>query len=207
MTFGIVIASYGYGHLAAHAIETVLDQSRPFDKIWFVDDAAQDCTHLPALYPGIEYELREENLGTVRNFHDMLMTKVDTDYVMFLGADNWLRADTLQQLSAEAVRASIVTYDIMVVGSLKNEIYNRHPSELHPVAEGIYWTRCGSYHGSMMYDTVIAREAGGYAYKAMDRTMEDMVLFQRMLLEGASVTHVRQALLYYRRHPQNFNPC
>jgi hypothetical protein len=59
----------------------------------------------------------------------------------------------------------------------------------------------------MMYDTVIAREAGGYAYKAMDRTMEDMVLFQRMLLEGASVTHVRQALLYYRRHSQNFNPC
>jgi glycosyltransferase involved in cell wall biosynthesis len=87
MTYTLVIASYRYGHLAAHSIETALSQSKPFDKIIFVDDAAGDCTHLQKLYPQVEFLFREKNLGIVANFQDML-NRVQTDYVMFLGADS-----------------------------------------------------------------------------------------------------------------------
>jgi len=50
MTYSVVIASYKYGHLASHCIESVLAQTKPFDKIYFVDDGAGDCGHLRYLY-------------------------------------------------------------------------------------------------------------------------------------------------------------
>ena len=68
----IVVASYQYGHLAAHCIESILSQTRAPERILFVDDGVGDCAHLPAIYPEVEYVLREENLGTVNNFQDML---------------------------------------------------------------------------------------------------------------------------------------
>ena len=94
----VVIASYKYGHLAAHCIESILAQTKPADKILFVDDGVGDCSHLPPIYPEVEYILRDKNLGTVENFQDMLM-RVTTERCMFIGADNWLRPDTLQILN------------------------------------------------------------------------------------------------------------
>ena len=42
----IVIASYRYGHLAAHCIESILSQTKAPEKILFVDDGVGDCGHL-----------------------------------------------------------------------------------------------------------------------------------------------------------------
>ncbi|MCB1331873.1 MAG: glycosyltransferase [Maritimibacter sp.] len=199
----LVIASYRYGHLAAQAIESALSQSRPFAKILFVDDGVGDCAHLPALYPQLEYVMRPKNLGVVANFQDMLM-RVDTPRVMFLGADNWLRDDTVEALSA--VQADVVTYDIFVTGNLRDEILSRHPSEVRRENGGWYWDRSAGHHGSMLYDTKRARAVGGYD-SAPGRTLEDQVLYQRLLRDGARRVHVAEALLMYRRHSQNFNPC
>jgi hypothetical protein len=48
-----------------------------------------------------------------------MLNRVETDYVMFLGADNWLRSDTLQMLSQ--YKEDIITYDIMLTGELKRK--------------------------------------------------------------------------------------
>lgn len=203
MSYTLVIASYQYGHLAAHAIESALEQTKPFDRILFVDDGVGDCNHLPDLYPEVEYHLRDENLGTVRNFEDML-TKVTTDYVMFLGADNWLRPDALEVLTFTP--ADVTTYDIMVVGDRKQEIYKRHKDEITPTSHGLYWDRSSGHHGSMLYNTELARSVGGYE-SPPGRTLEDMVLYHKLLEAGAKRIHVSKPLLYYRRHRENFNPC
>lgn len=203
MTYTLVISSYKYGHLAAHAIETALEQTRPFDHILFVDDGIGDCHHLQHIYPSVEYVMRETNLGTVKNFQDMLQ-RVTTDRVMYLGADNWLRPDTLELLSQST--ADIVTYDIMVVGDLKQEIYKRHPDQVHQVPLGIYWSRYGGHHGSMLYNTEMAKRVGGYE-SPPGRTLEDLMLYNKLLAKGATVEHIPEALLYYRRHRQNYNPC
>ena len=89
----VIIASYRYGHLAAHCIESLLSQTTLPSRILFVDDGGLDCSHLPSLYPDIEYIFRQKNLGVVDNFHDML-SKVNTEYVLFIGADNWLRSES-----------------------------------------------------------------------------------------------------------------
>ena len=125
----VIIASYKYGHLAAHCIESLLSQSVAPSKIYFVDDGAGDCGHLRKFYPSIDYVLRPKNLGPVDNFQDML-SRVQTEYVLFIGADNWLRSDAIELLST--AKTDIVTYDIVVTGELKEEMLTRVPGQTQP---------------------------------------------------------------------------
>lgn len=198
----IVVASYKYGHLAAHCIESILSQSVPASKILFVDDGAGDCTHLPSLYPEVEYTLRESNMGTAANFQDMLM-KVHTEYTMFIGADNWLRSDTVETLTQH--RTDIVTYDIIITGEFKKN----HPVPTTPTNGDLYWERKG-HHGSMMYKTALAQKVGykrHHNFLEGNAGAEDWSLWDGMLALGATVTEVRQGLLFYRRHRENFINC
>ena len=203
-TYGLVICSYGYGHLAAHAIESALCQTKQFDKIWFVDDGKGDCGHLIPLYDKrVTFKLRDNNLGIVENFNDMLLG-VNTDYVMFLGADNWLRPDALKLLSE--VEADIVTYDIIVTGELRNEIHQFYSHHMREYQGDYYWSRLMQHHGSMLYNSDLAKKVGGYAHnKTSSRTDEDLNIWDKMRNGGAKVSHIGQGLLYYRRHIENFN--
>lgn len=198
----VVIASYKYGHLAAHAIESLLSQTRKPDKIFLVDDGAGDCKHLKGIYPDVEYVFKEKNLGTVANFQDML-NRVKTDKCVFIGADNWLRSDALEIL--DKVDADIVTYDIQVTGELKEDILNRHPREVSKYKGDFWWDRSSGHHGSMLYNTKKAQEVGYHS--EAQRTQEDRNLYHDMLSKGATRIHVSEPLLYYRRHRENFNSC
>jgi glycosyltransferase involved in cell wall biosynthesis len=181
-----VIASYRYGHLAAQAIESVLCQTQPFDRVLFVDDGVGDCAHLPAIYPEVEYTLREQRLGIVDNFNDML-ARVETERVMYLGADNWLDHTTLEVTAA--VDADIVSYAawLMKLG---------RPERWHVEVP----------HGSSLYRVDKARQVGCYEASGNTNTEEDSVMFARMRGAGASFVNLSDTLLYYRwRHRRNFN--
>jgi glycosyltransferase involved in cell wall biosynthesis len=201
----VVIASYRYGHLAAHCIESIFSQSIKPNKILFVDDAAKDCSHLPSLYPEIEYVMRDTNYGTVDNFQDMLM-RVDTEYCMFLGADNWLRSDAFERMYAKILQENcdIITYDVMMTGQLKETRSMWHLDEIRSHQGDIYWNRENKHHGSMLYRTRLGKEIG---YKkrieSNSQTEEDWRLWDRMIAKGAKVSYIPEALLYYRCHKQN----
>lgn len=208
MKYGIVISSYKYGHLASHCVESVLCQTKKFDKIWFVDDGVGDCSHIESMYDGqIQFVSNPENMGIVDNFNKMLNI-VDTDYVMFLGADNWLRPDALELLSYQMEKPvpDIVTYDIIVTGELREEIYKPYSTWMHKHEGDYYWSRRMQHHGSMLYKVKLAKAVGGYAKNnTSTRTDEDLNLWDKMLKNGAIVKHLAQGLLYYRRHKENFN--
>tara|TARA_S200000501_G_C20728732_1_gene701827 strand:- start:416 stop:1015 length:600 start_codon:yes stop_codon:yes gene_type:complete len=194
----IVIASYRYGHLAAHCIESILSQTKAPEHILFVDDGVGDCKHLPKIYPQVEYVFRENNLGTVENFQDALM-RVNTEFTMFIGADNWFRSDTVEILTNEP--ADIITYDIMCTG----ELLETHPiNHERKVWGDTYWCREGGHHGSMMYRTSIGQRVGYSRNQGSKNTEEDLVLFDGMRRLGATVKYIDKALLYYRRHRENF---
>lgn len=198
----VIIASYRYGHLAAHCIESMLSQTTLPARILFVDDGGLDCSHLPSLYPDIEYIFRQKNLGVVDNFQDML-SKVKTEYVLFIGADNWLRSDAIELLSNAST--DIVTYDIVVTGELKEEILTRVPGETHLDKGDLYWNRQGQHHGSMLYRTAFGQKIG-YKKRFEDGThpQEDWNLWDKMIEQGATVASIKEGLLYYRRHRENF---
>ena len=206
-TYAIVISSYYYGHLAAHAIESVLGQSKKYDQVLFVDDGAQDCKHLEEIYgDNVDFVFRDKNLGVVANFQDMLMNWVKTDFVMFLGADNWLRSDTLEQLHdlLSYSYKDVVTYDIVVTGDRKQDITKNYLTNSYQ--GDAYWSRKFLHHGSMLYNTDLAKKVGGYAQRLGSiRSDEDYELWDRMVNYGATIGHIDQGLLYYRRHRENFN--
>ena len=198
----VVIASYRYGHLAAHCIESLLSQTTLPTRILFVDDGGLDCNHLPSLYPDIEYVLRDQNLGVVDNFQDML-SRVNTEYVLFIGADNWLRSDAIELLSKTS--ADIVTYDVIVTGELKEDILMRLPIQAFPYQGDLYWNRQEQHHGSMMYRTALGQKIG-YKKRFEDgaHPQEDWNLWDKMLQQGATVASLKEGLLFYRRHRENF---
>jgi glycosyltransferase involved in cell wall biosynthesis len=198
----VVIASYRYGHLAAHCIESLLSQTILPTRILFLDDGGLDCNHLPSLYPDIEYVLRDENLGVVDNFQDML-SRVNTEYVLFIGADNWLRSDAIELLSKTS--ADIVTYDVIVTGELKEDILMRLPIETFSHQGDLYWNRQEQHHGSMMYRTALGQKIGyKKRYEHGVHPQEDWNLWDKMLQQGATVASLKEGLLFYRRHRENF---
>jgi glycosyltransferase involved in cell wall biosynthesis len=198
----VVIASYRYGHLAAHCIESLLSQTTPPTRILFVDDGGLDCNHLPSLYPEIEYILRHQNLGVVDNFQDIL-AQIKTEYVLFIGADNWLRSDAIELLSNAS--ADIVTYDIVVTGELKEEMLVRVPGETLSYQGDLYWDRQEQHHGSMMYRTSFGQKIGyKKRYEDGAHPQEDWNLWDKMIEQDATVTSLKEGLLFYRRHRENF---
>jgi hypothetical protein len=175
------------------------------ERILFVDDGAGDCEHLPKIYPEVEYILRSENLGVVDNFDDMLR-RVNSEFVMFLGADNWIRSDTVEVFEhvLSQNECDVVTYDIMVTGELKKEILNRHAGEVTLAMGDYYWKRNG-HHGSMLYRTKLGQEIG---YKKRvensSHTEEDWNMWNEMIKRNAKIVRIPQSFLYYRRHRENF---
>ena len=167
-----------------------------------------DCRHIPKLYPEVEFIEREHNKGIVANFNDMLQ-RVETPRVLFLGADNWLRQDALELVSAPD--ADIVSYDIALTGTerrrLAESTAKTNSRQGYPIwrfDEKGDMNVDNFIHGSSLYNADLAKRCG-YAASGRGRSEEDWVLFRRMLKAGATHTHLRKALLYYRRHRENFN--
>lgn len=178
--------SYKYGHLAAQAIESVLNQTKQFDVVRFYDDGAGDCKHLPDIYPEVEFILRPKNLGIIDNFNDALK-QTSTEQVMFLGADNWLHPKTLELLST--AKEDIVSYPAWLV---KQSDYER-------------WEP-GVPHGSSLYNVELAKKAGSYQASGNEHTEEDSELFKKMKASGATVGLIDMPLLFYRwAHRKNYN--
>lgn len=204
----VVISSYKYGHLAAHCVESILSQSLKPERIIFVDDCAGDCSHIQKHYPEVEYYENSENYGTVKNFQNML-DKVTSEYCMFIGADNWLRSDTIHLFKKiiDLNNPDIITYDMVLTGELKDTRVPYHREEMERYMGDYYWARKFKHHGSMLYRTSLAKFVGGYdrLNDWSHQTQEDLSLWNRMISSGAKVHHIDHALLYYRHHRQNCN--
>ncbi len=210
MSVTVVVASYRYGHLVAHAVDSVLSQTKKPERVVVLDDGVGDCRGSLAGKYDVELIERPENMGVVANFQDALVNHVSTDRVMFLGADNWLRLDALEVLSAKS--ADIVSYDIALVGQdaerFAGIVGAGDRMHGHPVwrfRNRIGNISSGNYiHGSALYNADLARRAGGYSASGNTRTEEDWMLWIKMLRAGATHEHVDEPFLYYRRHVENF---
>lgn len=199
----IVIHSYRYGHLASHCLETVLSQTLEPTKILFIDDGVGDCKYIPEMYPQVEFIQRKSTLGQVDSFNNAL-NMISTKYFMMIGADNWLRCDALEVLLTR--EADIISYDLVVTGSEKKRWSTNTKDACNLYEGGYYWSRKGLHHGSMIMNTIKAKQCGYGSYISKDNKIcEDYYLYTKMLETGSSYNHVSEGLLYYRKHRFNFN--
>ena len=204
MSITVVVLSYRYGHLVSQAIDSVLSQTRLPDKILVIDDGVGDCRHVPQLYPEVEFHERQKNLGQLKSFQDVL-SRVETERYMILGADNWLSLDALERLEKED--ADIVSYDIIVVGAQRNEWCTNNTDARKRDDGTFYWSRAGGHHGSMLMNTALAKKVDYGVYIGKSGLLcEDRFLYDGMLRKGALYLHIPFGLLFYRRHKENYNP-
>jgi glycosyltransferase involved in cell wall biosynthesis len=212
------IPSYGYGHLVAQAIDSVLSQTKQPDRIIVVDDGAHDGACDVAIKYGVEYIEKEVNTGVVDTFN-MIQREASEGYLLMLGADNWLRPDALELMMDEVEKnnADIVSSDMYITGS---DAKSARASKKNEYING-YWiwrmksdhgkiNRSNFIHGSSLYNVELALKVGGYQVnpkrKEDRRKEEDWMLWKKMILKGgAKHIHVPEPLLYYRRHGFNFN--
>jgi glycosyltransferase involved in cell wall biosynthesis len=203
----VVVSSYNYGHLAAHCVESIIAQTKKPEKIIFVDDAANDCDHIKQLYPDITFHKNSKNYGTVLNFQNILY-RIETEYCMFIGADNWLRSDAIEAFLKiiDLEFPDIITYDMILTGELKNNRYLAQSNEMMRYRGDYYWTRNNKHHGSMLYRTSLAKQVGGYEkYDDSQYSMEDLSLWDKMVKANAKIAYINDAFLYYRHHRENYN--
>lgn len=209
-TISVCIFSYKYAHLLAHALESVLCQTRKADKIYVIDDAAKDgVDKVLEKYKGYNIIpiLRDENLGIAENFQDVLM-RLDTTHALMLGADNYLHPKTLETVSQH--EEDIVSYDIILFGTEAEKFAHQRAAI---AKDGYYiWKfqkgniRHGNYiHGSSLFNVELAKKFGYKKNPESKLSEEDYMLWKAMILEGdASHHHCNVPLLYYRRHENNF---
>lgn len=201
----VCIMSYKYGHLVAQAIESVLSQTKRPDRIIVVDDGIGDCSFV-SKYP-VDLIERPQNLGIVENFNQTL-NEVDTEKVLFLGADNWLRPDALELI--DNCQADIVSTDIALFGTEADSFAEKVGSSEKEQGYRIWRFKQGDInngnyiHGSSLYNVELAKSVGGYKPSGHTNSEEDWMLWKAMLNSGATHTHVSEPLLYYRRHKDNF---
>jgi len=99
----IVIPAYNYAEFLPAAIDSVLSQGIADIEILVCDDASTDATPQVALRyaaePRLRYQRNPVNLGAVPNINQA-MAKARGDYVLLLGADDYLEPGALAQLLA-----------------------------------------------------------------------------------------------------------
>jgi glycosyltransferase involved in cell wall biosynthesis len=207
----VVISSYGYGHLIANAIDSVLAQRKKPKEILIVDDGAHDGVSEIAKRYGIKCIERKENLGIIKNYNDILNNHITTSKLMILAADDWLHPDYIKEMD---IAADIVSCDIILVGESADKMRGSCKSELL----GGYWIwrfnpskgniMSKNYiHGSSIYNVALARQYGYRGARKQEgrRLMEDWILFRSMIMGGANHVHIPMPLLYYRKHRFNIN--
>lgn len=205
MQVTVNIVSYRYGHLVAHAVESVLAQSKLPDVIRVIDDGVGDCRHIAELYPEIEFIERETNLGPVASFQDAL-DRTTTDRVLNLGADNWLRPDAIASVTAYG--HDIVSYDIAICGDGAQAFALRAGAALTPSHYYLWQFRpldirvVNYIHGSSLFNADLAKRHK-YRSSGRERSEEDWMMWQDMLGAGATHHHIPEPMLYYRRHRSN----
>lgn len=212
-TITVNIVSYRYGHLVAHAIDSVLSQSRMPDVIKVWDDGVGDTLSPCAVY-GIEPIIQPVRLGAVQHFNKILEATT-TDLVMMLGADNWLHREALERTEQPVIEVGcdIVTFDAYTTGETLDQKGIDHYVKFDGgtyVNGMIQRSYDGSYMGSSLYKVYKAKEAGGYGRHQLAQddidtaAAEDAVLFARMLKCQARTVHIPMPLIYRRRHRRNF---
>lgn len=203
----VYVLSYKYAHLAGHAVDSVKSQTRKPEKLVLVDDGGNDGVDKVAEKMGVEY-LHWENKGIAGTFQACI-DHCTTKKMMFLGADNWLRPDTLELLGR--VKADIVTYDVACCGELVDkwingsmDISDWHGYKRWRLYKGNNIQEDNDIHGSALFNTELAKQVAcrGNTYNG---GCVDWELWKDLDKLGATVGYVSEPLLFYRRHKDNFS--
>jgi len=218
-----IIASYNYGDFLIEAVESVLKQTILPNEILITDDCSDDDTQSIAeayakKYPDlIKYNRNETNLGIVQHFNRAI-SLTSSEYVMFLGADNRLVSNYVEEcvkVLDSNDKVAIAYTDYALFGSRAKHVYDEFDEsrkgeikldtyyqinfpDLNTYEEISEEIGKGNFiQGSSMYRRSVFDAIGGYKKSS---SAEDFNLFKRIISEGWLAKKASNTNLEYRQH-------
>jgi GT2 family glycosyltransferase len=214
----LIVANYNYGHFISECIESVRNQSLIPREVHIVDDYSIDGSRdlLQTLVDTEMLFLNDKNLGIVDNFNNA-MSRVTTEFAMFLGADNYLHPRAIEligKMLSKNPQADIAYFDMMIIGPLGAELASKVNAKKvgHSIRDNLdifYWEfpdftaesakelKSNNFiNGSAVFRTETFKRVGGYKKSYP----EDHNLWVRMIESGSNAVRVPNPLLYYRQH-------
>ncbi len=217
----VIIASYNYGNFLPEAVESVLRQTQQPDEVHITDDCSEDNTEEVGRYfsekkpSWVHFHRNDKNLGIIGNFNAAVL-RTRADYVCILGADNRMRSDYIERLSAildAHPNAAIAYTDFALFGPRARLVYEQFPPERRGqiIRNHFYLITFPDFspsareqleqgnfiHGSSMFRRAAYDGVGGYL---KDDLPEDYSLFRRMVRARWDAVRCPLSLLEYRQH-------
>lgn len=218
-----IIPCYNYGRFLIEAIESVIKQTILPDEILISDDCSSDETEIIAQkyvekYPNlICYNKNKINLGVVKHFNEAIK-RTKSDYVFFLGADNRLLSNYIEEsvgILKKDSKVGVAYTDYAFFGPRAKQAYESLPAirqagiiddaffkiffpetetrdELTEVLK-----KSNIIHGSSMFRRKAFDEIKGYVESEIP---EDYNLFKRMVENGWNAKKAVKTNLEYRQH-------
>ena len=213
----IMIPAFGDGQLLREAVASVQAQTDPRWTLTLVDDGPHDavlagwCAQLDD--PRIHYLHNPTNLGINRNFQRCVDLSVN-ELVVLVGADDKMLPGYVQAVTAAAAvfpQASMIQPGVRVIdqgGRPVRPIGDRVKSLLAMRVAGSRLVggeelASSLLRGNWMYfPSVTFRRSSiqRYGFREGYDVVQDLDLYLRMLLDGASLVLVEQVCFEYRRH-------
>lgn len=214
----VFLMNYNYRNYCLKSYQSVVEQTVKPDRFFVIDDSSTDGSIdlIRRFMPEAEVIINEKNLGIVDNFNQAL-DLLETDYALFLGADNYLHPSAIQALRCaldQNPRAAVAYFDMIIVGPLASklaestnspeiggsltdgtQLYHWQFPEFGTITKESLRTK-NFINGSSMFRSYAFREVGGY----QKSYPEDHNLWLRMIDKGYDAVHVPLPLLYYRQH-------
>jgi glycosyltransferase involved in cell wall biosynthesis len=214
----LMLMNYNYAPYLIESYESVLRQTLAPTRFLVVDDCSTDGSVelIKRSIDSAEIVLNSRNLGIVDNFNNA-MIGVETDYAMYLGADNYLHPSAIQKLKHvldSNPEAAIAYFDMVIVGPLAMDFSHSVGAEkvgrsLRDNSDIFLYSfpdfseeqlarmqTSNIINGSAMFRVSAFEQVGGY----QKVYPEDHNLWNRILGLGFSAVRVDAPLLYYRQH-------
>ncbi len=206
----VCMAAYNSDRYIEEQIRSIIPQLQPQDEIVIVDDASTDCT--PQVIRSLDYPLirlicRSKNQGVVATVEEALRNA--TGDILFLsdGDDIWA-ADKVEQFLhtfAHHLDVDLVTSHIRFIDGtgapIESELY-RHRATFKPG----FWANL--LHNHFQGSAMALRASRLHTVLPFPRGvlfLHDHWIGMRNALAGRSAICLKEPLLLYRRHGQNFS--
>lgn len=176
------------------AVQSAVKQSYPVKQIIVCDDHSGYDLELQELSSQCQVYTLDGKRSGVCAARNLLGWLCQTEYLLFLDADDRLMEGALEQMAAYAAPDAVVFSDLRVFG-------NGHAVKYHAFPE---WSSDGLFRGAIMPITSIHTKAafekiGGFD-PAFEELLEDWDYNIRLMVAGFCGIRIPLPLLEYRRH-------
>ncbi|MBP8275065.1 MAG: glycosyltransferase family 2 protein [Acidobacteria bacterium] len=201
----VVVITHNYGRFLKAAVDSAMAQTRPV-RVVIMDDASTDDTQavvaaLVARYPDLQCHRAPTARGpsATRNAATAI---VDTAWVVFLDADDWLEPTFVERAEAWSDRhpdADVVTTDMTVYRNGRNPFV---------VATGTPRSWLDLTRRNVVLQTSLMRRSMVLAVAGYDSTLEpfeDWDFWIRALKSGYTISRLPGAHVHRREHGGNLS--